>query len=188
MFRPSPPRDRLLDNLRIDPGAGPEIEDDIPDMPPNSTGSNRIHTYATQSDRDSATMTVPKDVAVRGKLAGVKAVVVHGTLSPDVEGLENLTVAPGGIVLGGETGEIEVLKDADIEGYVEAHLTVLGTLRVRATGHVKGAVAYGRLAIDEGGEIVGPVKAYKGEDDESVRSDDPQHHQSDVEADGNAGA
>lgn len=52
------------------------------------------------------------------------------------------------------TADIEV---AEIRGSFEGELTARGRLVVHATGRVSGKVRYGRLLVQEGGEITGDV-------------------------------
>ena len=52
------------------------------------------------------------------------------------------------------TADIEV---AEIRGSFEGELTVRGRLVGHATGRVSGKVRYGKLLVQEGGEIVGDV-------------------------------
>jgi len=52
------------------------------------------------------------------------------------------------------TADIEV---AEIRGAFEGELTARGRLVIHATGRVTGKVRYGRLLVQEGGEITGDV-------------------------------
>jgi cytoskeletal protein CcmA (bactofilin family) len=51
------------------------------------------------------------------------------------------------------------IGEADISGAFEGTLTVHGRLVIRATGSVRGEVAYGELEIETGGRIQGTIKA-----------------------------
>jgi cytoskeletal protein CcmA (bactofilin family) len=48
---------------------------------------------------------------------------------------------------------------AEISGHYEGSLTVRENLLVRATGRISGTVRYGRLHIEDGGEINGDFKS-----------------------------
>jgi cytoskeletal protein CcmA (bactofilin family) len=52
------------------------------------------------------------------------------------------------------TADIEV---AEIRGSYEGELTARGRLVIHATGRVTGKVRYGRLLVQEGGEISGDI-------------------------------
>ncbi len=64
------------------------------------------------------------------------------------------------------TADIEV---AEIRGSFEGELTVRGRLVLHATGRVSGKVRYGKLLVQEGGEITGDVGTL-GERPAGVRS------------------
>ncbi|MCL4690439.1 MAG: polymer-forming cytoskeletal protein [Burkholderiales bacterium] len=57
------------------------------------------------------------------------------------------------------SADIEV---AEIRGAFEGELTVRGRLVVHATGRVAGKVRYGKLLVQEGGEITGEVGTLAG--------------------------
>ena len=57
------------------------------------------------------------------------------------------------------SADIEV---AEIRGSFEGELTVRGRLVVHATGRVAGKVRYGKLLVQEGGEITGEVGTLAG--------------------------
>jgi cytoskeletal protein CcmA (bactofilin family) len=48
---------------------------------------------------------------------------------------------------------------AEIRGRFEGEMTVRDRLVVHSTGRVSGKVRYGRLAVEEGGELVGDLEA-----------------------------
>ena len=52
------------------------------------------------------------------------------------------------------TADIEV---AEIRGAFDGELTVRGRLVVHATGRINGKVRYGKLLVQEGGELCGDV-------------------------------
>jgi cytoskeletal protein CcmA (bactofilin family) len=54
-------------------------------------------------------------------------------------------------------GEAEV-ESAEIRGRFEGNLTVLGKLVIHASGRVSGKARYGKLVIEEGGQLCGEVQ------------------------------
>jgi hypothetical protein len=48
---------------------------------------------------------------------------------------------------------------AEIRGRFDGELTVRKQLVIRATGHVSGKIRYGKLSIEEGGELSGDIGA-----------------------------
>lgn len=77
---------------------------------------------------------------------------VGGRFVSDIDQCRYMEIAAGGRV----EGRVMV-TDADIAGEFDGELKVLGSLRIRATGHVKGRITYGALAIETGGRLLGIV-------------------------------
>ncbi len=65
-----------------------------------------------------------------------------------------IQIAEGGVF----KGSVGVDR-AEIRGTFDGEMTVRDRLVVHATGRVAGKVRYGRMAIEEGGEITGDVAA-----------------------------
>ncbi len=51
------------------------------------------------------------------------------------------------------------IDTAEIHGRFEGELTARGQLFIHATGHVSGKIRYGKILIEEGGQISGDVQA-----------------------------
>lgn len=52
---------------------------------------------------------------------------------------------------------------AEIHGSFEGELTARSQLIIHATGRVQGKIRYGKLVIDEGGELCGDINALSAE-------------------------
>jgi cytoskeletal protein CcmA (bactofilin family) len=92
------------------------------------------------------------------KLKGVEitdcdTLVVEGRVEASMDS-RVIQIADGGIF----TGTVGVDR-AEIRGRFEGEMTVRERLVVHATGKVQGKVRYGRLAVEEGGEIIGDLEA-----------------------------
>ena len=74
-----------------------------------------------------------------------------------------IQIAPSGTFAG--TASIDV---AEIRGGFSGELTVRKYLTVHATGKVSGKIRYGKVVIEEGGEIGGEIKKL-AEEDKSIR-------------------
>jgi cytoskeletal protein CcmA (bactofilin family) len=74
-----------------------------------------------------------------------------------------IQIAHGGTFSG--TAGIDV---ADIQGEFSGELTVRKCLTVRANGKVSGKIRYGKIVVEEGGEVGGEVKRLT-EDEKIVR-------------------
>lgn len=58
---------------------------------------------------------------------------------------------------------------AEIHGTFEGELTARSQLIIHATGRVSGKIRYGKLVIDEGGELCGDINAISAESRASHR-------------------
>jgi cytoskeletal protein CcmA (bactofilin family) len=54
------------------------------------------------------------------------------------------------------------IDNAEIRGEFKGELTVRKRLMICATGKVSGKIAYGKLVIEEGGELIGEIQAMHG--------------------------
>lgn len=56
------------------------------------------------------------------------------------------------------------VETAEIHGHFDGELTARGQLFIHATGHVNGKIRYGKILIEEGGQISGDVQAIAAND------------------------
>jgi cytoskeletal protein CcmA (bactofilin family) len=98
-------------------------------------------------------LTVGRGIALSGKIAFCDRVIVEGNVEAELQDCRTVEVTESGTFKG--IAEIDV---AEISGQYEGSLTVRETLLVHSTGRVSGTVRYGRLHIEDGGEINGDVK------------------------------
>jgi cytoskeletal protein CcmA (bactofilin family) len=81
-----------------------------------------------------------------------------------VEGHVDGTIASQAIMIA-QTGTLNgtaTIDNAEIRGEFKGELTVKKRLMICATGKVTGKIAYGKLVIEEGGELVGEIQAMHG--------------------------
>ena len=81
-----------------------------------------------------------------------------------VEGHVDGTVSSQAIVIA-QTGTLNgtaTIDNAEIRGEFKGELTVRKRLMICATGKVTGKISYGKLVIEEGGELIGDVQAMHG--------------------------
>jgi cytoskeletal protein CcmA (bactofilin family) len=81
-----------------------------------------------------------------------------------VEGHVDGTVASQAIMIA-QTGTLNgtaTIDNAEIRGEFKGELTVRKRLMICATGKVSGKIAYGKLVIEEGGELVGEIQVMHG--------------------------
>jgi len=100
---------------------------------------------------------VGPDVKLKGaEILDCDTLVVEGRVEATMVS-RAIQIAEHGAFKG--SADIEV---AEIRGTYEGELTVRGRLVVHATGRVSGKVRYGKLLVQEGGEITGEVGTLAG--------------------------
>jgi cytoskeletal protein CcmA (bactofilin family) len=92
------------------------------------------------------------------KLKGVEitdcdTLVVEGRVEASMDS-RIIQIADGGVF----TGTVAIDR-AEIRGRFEGEMTVRDRLVVHGTGRVVGKIRYGRLAVEEGGEVTGDLAA-----------------------------
>lgn len=97
---------------------------------------------------------VGPDIKLKGaEITDCDTLVVEGRVEAAMDS-RVIQIAEHGVFVG-KVG-IDV---AEIRGRFEGELTARKQLVIRATGHVSGTIRYGKLAIEEGGELSGDVGA-----------------------------
>lgn len=97
---------------------------------------------------------VGPDIKLKGaEITDCDTLVVEGRVEASMDS-RVIQIAEHGVFVG--KAGIDV---AEIRGRFEGELTARKQLVIRATGHVSGTIRYGKLAIEEGGELSGDVGA-----------------------------
>jgi len=116
----------------------------------------------TEESRGSKLIVGP-DIKLKGvEITDCDTLVVEGRVEASMDS-RVVQIAETGVFLG--TVGIDV---AEIRGRFEGELTARKHLVVRTTGKVSGKIRYGRITIEEGGEISGDVsRLIEGRDESS---------------------
>jgi len=96
---------------------------------------------------------VGREIVLNGQIAACDKLIVEGTVEAQLENSKVIEITESGLFKG--SAEID---DAVIGGRFEGTLVVHGLLTVQSTGRIAGEVRYGRIAIEEGGEIAGTLE------------------------------
>ncbi len=152
-LKPRPPQD--IGNVRgatPRPAFAPEITPRRhADIPNRKRDEERPANSRPPADR-AKTLIVGRDISLNGAVADCDKLVVEGRLEGELIDSRMVEIAESGVLQG--TVEIE---EADVAGLFEGSLTVRGKLMIRPTGRVFGAIRYGKLAIEGGGQIGGKI-------------------------------
>ena len=126
----------------------PGRDSEIPGVAPRRPDPLR----GTAQAQDHKTLVVARDVAIDGKVGPCERLLIEGQLDAAVGDCRELEVARGASF----KGSIRV-EDADIAGLFDGEMTVRRRLRIRASGRLRGRIAYGHIEIEPGGQIDGEV-------------------------------
>ena len=137
----------------------PEIPRRIPDIPGSPARLPDRPLGSVGSDSDTSRLVVGRDIRLSGEITACDKLVVEGSVEVTLSNARAIEVAPTGHF----TGAAEV-DEADISGRYDGDLVAREKLIVRAGGHIKGKVSYGRIVIESGGEVYGDMQTLEGPD------------------------
>lgn len=134
---------------------------------PGSTSSSASTSYASETPPSSITssptqtagskLIVGPDIKLKGvEITDCDTLVVEGRVEASMDS-RVIQIAEHGVYSG--TVGIDV---AEIHGRFEGELTARKQLIIHSTGRVSGTIRYGKLSIEEGGEISGTISTLSG--------------------------
>jgi cytoskeletal protein CcmA (bactofilin family) len=136
-------------------GARPPL---APTAPPISEAVKTVKAPATGSQ-----LIVGPNIKLKGvEITDCDTLIIEGHVEATVDS-RAIQIAQLGTFAG--TAGIDV---AEIHGKFSGELTVRKCLTIHATGQVSGTIRYGKVVIEEGGELSGDVKKLS-EDEKSLR-------------------
>jgi len=102
----------------------------------------------------TARLTVGPDIKLKGaEITDCDTLIVEGQVDASMDS-RVVEIAENGVF----RGKVQV-DIAEIRGRFEGELTVHKQLVIRETGRVAGKIRYGKIRIDEGGEVSGDIAA-----------------------------
>lgn len=125
---------------------------DLPGVPNRRSMAGHRGTANSEGKR----LVVGREISLSGSITACETLIVEGTVEATLENSEALEISETGVFRG-----TVAINAATIAGSFEGTLTVRDQLSVRATGRIKGTVRYGRIQIEEGGQIEGDVHVAK---------------------------
>jgi cytoskeletal protein CcmA (bactofilin family) len=110
-----------------------------------------------QSIVQGSTLTVGPNIKLKSaEISDCDTLVVEGHVDGTVSS-QAIQIAQTGTLNGTAT-----IDNAEIRGEFKGELTVRKRLMICATGKVTGKITYGKLVIEEGGELIGEIQAMHG--------------------------
>ncbi len=114
-------------------------------------------------DQQGSRLIVGPNIKLKGvEITDCDTLIVEGHVEATMDS-RVIQIAPSGTFAG--TAGIDI---AEIHGGFSGELTVRKCLTVHATGKVSGKIRYGKVVIEEGGEIGGEIKKL-AEDEKPIR-------------------
>jgi cytoskeletal protein CcmA (bactofilin family) len=105
-------------------------------------------------DGTASKLIVGPDIKLKGaEITDCDTLIVEGRVEASMDS-RVIQISERGVFAGKA-----VIDVAEIRGSFEGELTVRKQLLICATGKVSGKIRYGKLAIEEGGEITGDIAA-----------------------------
>ena len=147
------------------PSPRAEIPRRVIDIPGATRRSDRERERS--SEAETKKLTVGKDICLSGDITSCDKLLVEGQVEASLSDARIIEVAPSGFFKG--NAEVD---EADISGRIEGEITVHERLTIRSTGKIVGTVRYGRIVIEDGGEITGTLSTLS--DDEAAQPLEPK--------------
>lgn len=142
------------------PTKAPEPSNDSPTTSPPTAETTAVPVENVIGSR----LIVGSDVKLKGaEILDCDTLVVEGRVEATMDS-RVIRIADKGAFIGKVSIDI-----AEIYGSFEGELTARSQLIIHATGRVSGKIRYGKLVIDEGGELCGDINSISAEKAPSAR-------------------
>lgn len=152
---------RIEDKGRRDAVPGVMAQRPAPAAPISPAAAQSVtaqNAAAPQALADTgSTLTVGPNIKLKSaEISDCDTLVVEGHVDGTVSS-QAIMIAQTGTLNGTAT-----IDNAEIRGEFKGELTVKKRLMICSTGKVAGKIAYGKLVIEEGGELIGEIQAMHG--------------------------
>ncbi len=141
----------------------PDSQRRVPEIPGNAM---RRMDRPASADSDSRRLVVGREICLSGEITACDKLIVEGRVEVNLSNARAIEVTGSGVFKG--SADVE---EADISGHFEGDLIARERLIVRAGGHIRGKVRYGRIVIESGGEISGDMQTLEPESHGATGSD-----------------
>ena len=103
-------------------------------------------------DTDSNRLTVGRNIVLNGEIRSCEKLVVDGTVEAKLDEAHSIVISSSGHFKGNAD-----VNDADISGTFEGTLSAKNLVIIRKSGKIIGSLTYGRITIEDGGQVVGDM-------------------------------
>jgi cytoskeletal protein CcmA (bactofilin family) len=128
------------------------LRPEIPGKGPRTDSSTTV-------DSDADCLTVGRNICLTGKITACQKLIVNGHVEATLRDAHTIEVSPGGYF----KGDAEVIN-AIVGGNFEGKISVTNVLTIQKNGVINGSVTYGKIIIEEGGQILGDMTALNHND------------------------
>jgi cytoskeletal protein CcmA (bactofilin family) len=152
--------------MLLDPAALPALASgaQTPSAAPTPTAQPAPVEAAQEEPASSARLIVGPEIKLRGaEITDCDTIIVEGEVDASMDS-RVVEIAKQGVF----RGKVEV-DIAEIRGRFEGELTAHKRLVIRETGRVAGKIRYGKVCIDEGGELSGDIAAADAHSERGTR-------------------
>ena len=146
------------------PANAPHATPAIVPSPPRSASTPSPAPASVAADPDAAPMRMEEPAGSKlivGPNIKLKGVEIHDCDTLVVEGRVEATMVSRAIQIaeaGAFNGKVDV-EVAEIRGHFQGEMTARKRLVIHASGRVSGKIRYGKMLVQEGGEMSGDVAA-----------------------------
>lgn len=154
-YTPEPsPMGRMREALSPPPPVAEPARPEQPKADPARADAARNAKPADKPEESVSKLIVGPDIKLKGaEITDCNTLVVEGRVEAAMES-RVLQIAEIGEFVGKAA-----VDTAEIRGRFDGELTVRKLLVIRATGRVSGKIRYGKISIEEGGELSGDIGA-----------------------------
>lgn len=154
-YTPAPsPFGRMQEALSPAPPVADAPKPELPKAEPARADAAHTVKPVDKAEESVSKLIVGPDIKLKGaEITDCNTLVVEGRVEAAMES-RVLQIAEIGEFVGKAA-----VDTAEIRGRFDGELTVRKQLVIRATGHVSGKIRYGKLSIEEGGELSGDIGA-----------------------------
>ena len=121
---------------------------------PPAPSATTLREARNESKDGTKKLIVGQGISLDGKISSCDRLIVDGKVEAELQDCHTVEITENGTFKGAAE-----IAGAEISGHYDGSLTVRENLLIRSTGRVTGTVRYGKLHIEDGGEINGDVKS-----------------------------
>ena len=125
----------------------------------------QIDKNKSNEKKKNSTLMIGQGVKITGNISADNEVIIQGSVEGDVE-CDSIHIDQSGKI----NGNIKS-KTMNIEGAAEGEVNVEDVLTIKSDGKLSGKICYGRIQIEEGGQLSGETSVAERKEKETKPDD-----------------